>query len=303
MSGIIHHERCPLCQCTELHSIFPVRDHTVSGETFDVVECRNCTARFTQNVPDPESIGAYYRSEDYVSHTDTTKGLVHKLYRLVRIKTLRSKRKLITAVTGKKTGSLLDIGAGTGAFLDEMKKQGWQVSGLEPDPGARARAKSVYGLDLDETERLYSIPDNTFDAITMWHVLEHVHDLHGYLAKIHSIVKEGGWIFIAVPNFTSADAVAYKQHWAAYDVPRHLYHFSPAAMKQLLAKHSLTVESVKPMWFDSFYVAMLSNKYKSGNPRIPLAFLSGLRSNLSALFRKERCSSLIYIVKRHGGHS
>lgn len=297
MSGIIHHERCPLCQSTELHSIFPVRDHTVSGETFDVVECRNCTARFTQNVPGPESIGAYYRSEDYVSHTDTTKGLVHKLYRLVRIKTLRSKRKLITAVMGKKTGSLLDIGAGTGAFLDEMKKQGWQVSGLEPDPGARERAKTAYGLDLDETERIYSIPEKTFDAVTMWHVLEHVHDLHGYLAKIHSIVKDDGRVFIAVPNFTSADAAAFKQHWAAYDVPRHLYHFSPAAMKQLLAQHSFAVEAIKPMWYDSFYVSMLSNKYRSGSPRIPLAVLTGLRSNLSALMRKERCSSLIYIAK------
>ena len=139
---------------------------------------------------------------------------------------------------------------------------------------------------------------NTFDAITLWHVLEHVHDLQGYITKLKLLLKENGKLFIAVPNYTSNDAVIYKEFWAAYDVPRHLYHFSPQSMKMLIEKHGMRIEQYKPMWYDSFYVSMLSSKYKNGKTNLTASFFNGLRSNSKAIGNVERCSSVVYIIKK-----
>ena len=190
-------------------------------------------------------------------------------------------------MTGKQSGKLLDVGAGTGAFVHTMKLAGWEVTGLEPDETARKNAVNKYGIDLLSPDHLFQFNAAQFDAVTMWHVLEHVHELHKYLEQFQQILKPGGALIIAVPNYTSYDAKVYKDNWAAYDVPRHLYHFSPKSMEKLGQAKGFILTDTKPMWFDSFYVSMLSEQYKNGSGNLPGALWSGMLSNLKTLFNKK----------------
>lgn len=297
-SSPITHQTCPFCHSNDIFPVFVAKDHTVSQESFEVWHCDACTNRFTQSIPDIEHIGAYYQSASYISHSDTNKGLVNNLYHRVRNHTLRQKRQLMKKLTGRDKGVLLDIGAGTGAFAHTMLEAGWQVTALEPDDIARANAAKKYDLQLREANEIYSLPAHSFDLITMWHVLEHVHDLHGYFARFRDMLVDNGVLVIAVPNYTSGDASTYLQHWAAWDVPRHLYHFSPKGMRILAEQEGFRVTEIRPMWFDAFYVSMLSETYKNGKGNLPMAFINGLRSNMNALFNKEHCSSIIYVLRR-----
>lgn len=253
---------------------------------------------FTQDVPAQEAIGPYYASHNYISHSNTQKGFINAMYHRVRSITLTAKRKMIVSMTGLEKGSILDVGCGTGAFLNEMKIAGWEITGLEPDNLARKNAAELFGIEPRPSQEIFELPAKKFNAITLWHVLEHVHQLHEYLAQLKTLLADNGRLLIAVPNHTSHDAAHYQEHWAAYDTPRHLYHFSPASMKQLMRQHGLEVIQTKPMWFDSFYVSMLSEQYKNGHGNIMSAFFVGLVSNMKALFDKERCSSVIYVIKK-----
>lgn len=291
---IIHYTNCPACHSTAIGYAITATDFTVTRKLFEIWECRDCTLRFTQHVPGVDSIGAYYASQDYVSHTDTQQGLVNKLYHTVRNHTLHTKRDLVKKYSGLQSGALLEVGAGTGAFANTMQQAGWMITGLEPDATARSLAAAKYGLTLLPPGELYQLPSASYDVITLWHVLEHVHDLHGYLENFHRLLKPAGKLVVAVPNYTSRDATVYQSAWAAYDVPRHLYHFSPAAMKKLAASKGFSVNALRPMWFDSFYVAMLSEKYRNGN--LLSAAWNGLASNINTLSRTDECSSVIYVM-------
>ncbi|MEO9020883.1 MAG: class I SAM-dependent methyltransferase [Ginsengibacter sp.] len=295
---MIVYDSCPNCGSSSISFAVSVKDYTVSGDRFEIWECKNCTQRFTQNIPDAEGIGKYYQSDNYISHSDTSKGLINHLYHKVRKHTLVQKKKLIERTTGMKTGKILDVGAGTGAFLHTMKTANWNATGIEPDNTAREKAKELHGLNLEKPEQFYAFNPETFDAITLWHVLEHVHELHEYISQLKKLLTPDGKLFIAVPNYTSADAKIYKEFWAAYDVPRHLYHFSPAAMKQLLHSHGFKLNILKPMWYDSVYVSMLSEQYKTGKPHPIKALVNGCISNVNALFDKTKCSSVIYIASK-----
>ena len=299
MAAETYYDHCLCCGSAAISKVFTCKDYTVSGENFEIWQCNSCTFRFTQNAPAEGDIGKYYQSVNYISHSDIKQGFVNSVYHGVRNFTLKSKQNLVRKVTGLKKGTLLDVGAGTGAFASAMQQAGWSVMGLEPDETARANAFNNYKLKLHELSNLQDLEENSFDAITLWHVLEHVHDLHGYLGKFYKILKPEGRLIIAVPNYTSYDATVYKQFWAAYDVPRHLYHFSPKSMQILLEKKGFNLESVRPMWFDSFYVSMLSEKYKQGKDRFVSALLIGMFSNIKALFSIKRCSSVIYVVKKN----
>ncbi len=287
---------CPCCGSSSLSKALVAKDYLVSEKEFEIWQCADCTLRFTQSAPDDHSVFQYYQSDSYISHSGTNKGLVNSLYHLVRKITLSDKRRLILSVTQINNGKLLDIGAGTGAFVSHMQSNGWQVTGLEPDESARRNALEANKVNLIEPGAFFDFPDESFDVITMWHVLEHVHQLHGYMEKLKKILKPGGKIFIAVPNYTSYDASFYKEFWAAYDVPRHLYHFSAESMCRLLDFHHLQLLSTRPMWYDSFYICLLSEKHKNGKSNLLRALFIALISNLKAFVDKERCSSLIYII-------
>ena len=298
MNERIHYSECPVCNSQNINPLLTIKDYSVSKQDFVIWQCADCSLRFTQNVPDENSISSYYKSPDYISHSNTNKGFINKTYQKVRNYTLEEKAKLIIKETGEISGSLLDIGSGTGAFLAVMKKKGWEVKGIEPDEDARRLTKQLYNLDIDNPSVLNDIRGSSFNAITLWHVLEHVHQLHDYIEHLKRILKPQGKFFIAVPNYQSTDSNIYRSYWAAYDVPRHLYHFSPNSIEVLMQKHGLKVDARKPMWFDSFYISMLSSKYKTGKTNYITAFINGLRSNVNALLNKESCSSLIYIISK-----
>jgi 2-polyprenyl-3-methyl-5-hydroxy-6-metoxy-1,4-benzoquinol methylase len=295
---MIHYTGCPVCTSELIREQLTAKDHTVSKNNFSIWQCTACTARFTQDVPDEDSIGAYYASDNYISHSDTKKGIINSLYHLVRKRTLLAKRRLVMNETGVLKGRILDIGCGTGAFLDTMKIAEWSITGLEPDVEARNKAAALYQIHPQEPADLFSLNTASFDAITMWHVLEHVHELHAYIKQVKNLLTANGKLFIAVPNYTSKDAAVYKEHWAAYDVPRHLYHFSPQSMEKLIAIHELKLTAVKPMWFDSFYVSMLSEQYKHGHGNIVKAVFNGFLSNVKAWSDVRKCSSVIYVISK-----
>lgn len=295
---MIHYSQCPVCKSSSINNFLSAKDNTVSNETFVICKCDSCTGLFTQNIPTQEAIGPYYASVNYISHSDTQEGLVNRLYHFVRKRTLVAKMKLVKAVTGLSAGNILDIGCGTGAFLNTMQSAAWKVTGLEPDATAREKARSLYNINPLASQEIFNLPASSFDAITLWHVLEHVHQLHEYVEQFKKLLTPKGRLIIAVPNYTSHDAVVYKEHWAAYDVPRHLYHFSPESIKQLMKQHGMQVKKIKPMWFDSFYVSMLSEQYKYGRSRMIPAFITGLSSNFKAMFDHGRCSSVIYVISK-----
>jgi 2-polyprenyl-3-methyl-5-hydroxy-6-metoxy-1,4-benzoquinol methylase len=295
---MIHYTGCPICNSNNIQEQLSAKDHTVSQQVFSIWHCNACTARFTQDVPSQDAIGAYYASENYISHSDTKKGIINSLYHLIRKRTLGAKRRLVINSTGVIKGVILDIGCGTGAFLNTMKEADWNITGLEPDNVARTKAEELYKILSQEPEKLFELTPASFNAITMWHVLEHVHELHAYIKQIENLLAPGGKAFIAVPNYTSKDADIYAAHWAAYDVPRHLYHFSPQSMETLLVQHGLKLIAVKPMWFDSFYVSMLSEQYKNGKGNIIRAVLNGFISNLKAWGNIRKCSSVIYVISK-----
>lgn len=293
---MIHFTNCPVCERSEIAPSLVAKDHTVSQQSFPIWHCNACTVRFTQDIPGEQEIGAFYASTDYISHSDTKKGFINSLYHRVRKMTLASKRKLIIRETKMQKGNLLDVGCGTGAFLHTMQEAGWEVTGLEPDPTAREKATELYKLHPLATDQLFQLPPGSFNAITLWHVLEHVHELHAYVEQLGKLLAPGGRLFIAVPNYTSYDASVYKEYWAAYDVPRHLYHFSPSSMQKLLEKHKLELIRSKPMWFDSFYVSLLSEKCRNGKGNIIRAAWNGFVSNLKAAGNVRKCSSVIYVT-------
>ena len=268
------------------------KDYLVSGEAFELIHHVEGDMLYTSPAPDKGDLPKYYESDAYISHTDSGKGLMAYLYQKVKARALRKKVKLISQQNNG-VGSLLDVGAGTGAFLEAASKKGWKISGVEPNAQARKIAK---GRGIDLSPSMDSLAKEQFDVLTLWHVLEHLPDLDEAVHKITQLVKPGGVLIVAVPNYKSYDAQHYKEFWAAYDVPRHLWHFSKASMKRLFSKDFRFVRA-KPMLFDSFYVSLLSEKYKSGNAFSIKAIWIGLLSNIKGMFSKEY-SSHIYIFKR-----
>ncbi|NHM02768.1 class I SAM-dependent methyltransferase [Flavobacterium difficile] len=269
-----------------------VKDHSVSKETFSLLHNKEYDLLKTTPTPSLAVLPKYYESEDYISHTDGKRTLFEKIYHLVKRNAIKGKVALITSEQNQK-GKLLDIGSGTGDFLVEAKNQGWDILGFEPDAGAK---KLAVNKGVIFTEDIFNLPDNSFDVVTMWHVLEHVPNLQEYISNLKRIVKPSGTLIIAVPNYKSYDAKYYKRYWAAYDVPRHLWHFSKTSIKRLFSDVDMELKKVKPMWFDSFYVSLLSEKYKNGKMSFVKGFSIGLLSNVSGIFKKE-FSSHIYIIK------
>ena len=294
--GSIHHNNCAVCGSINIQEKYTIKDHSHTGEKFSLAVCNDCKFHFTQNIPDSESIGPYYKSENYVSHSDTQKGLFFKVYHAVRNYMLNKKKNIILSATALNSGKLLDIGTGTGYFPNIMNQYGWEVEGVEQDETTRNNAISKFQFKIHDTSKFYKLPVESYDAITMWHVLEHVHDLDGYLKKINSILKPNGAFIVAVPNHTSYDQEYYKEYWAAWDIPIHLWHFNPSTMKKLMVKYEFKVEQIIPMPFDAAYVSMLSEQYKSGN-KLP-GLLKGIKFALKGKSNPEKCSSIIYIIKK-----
>ena len=272
-----------------------VKDHSVSGETFDLIKNSEFDILETSPQPKGDKLLDYYKSEDYISHTNTKRNLFEKAYHFVRQIALKRKLKLINSFQTQEK-YLLDIGCGTGDFLETAKNNGWQITGIEPSDNAREIANKKTNNSVYKIEQLLKLEPNSFDVISLWHVLEHLPNLDEHIKIFKRLLKPNGRLVIAVPNYKSFDALYYKSFWAAFDVPRHLWHFSKTGIQKLFAQESFDVEKIEPMKFDAFYVCLLSEKYKSGFMNPIKAFWVGFKSNTRAKQTKEY-SSLIYVFK------
>lgn len=272
-----------------------VKDHSVSGEEFQLIQ--NKTYGFLETSPQPEAkrLSDYYKTEDYISHTDSKRNLFEKVYHLVRSISLKKKLKLINSFQSLEN-NLLDVGCGTGDFLQVAQQNNWNISGIEPNEQARQIANRKTNNSVFNINDLGKFKNHSFDLITLWHVLEHLPNIEQQVLTLKTLLKENGTLIVAVPNHKSNDAKHYKNFWAAYDVPRHLWHFNQDSISKLFALQNMQVVKTKPMKFDAYYVSLLSEKYKSGSMNLFKAFWIGLRSNMKAK-RSGEYSSLIYIIK------
>ncbi len=275
--------------------VLQAKDYTVSKNTFTIVRCASCDLQFTNPRPEADQAGYFYQSENYISHSNTQKGLINKLYHAVRTITLKQKTSLIQNEQ-KGNKNLLDIGCGNGHFLHACQQAGWNCTGMELDPETAKRAAQLTQQKI--YANLSSIPaEAKFEMITLWHVLEHVYEIDGYFQFFQNRIIPGGKLLLALPNSNSFDASYFNEYWAAYDVPRHIYHFNPQTIQSLASRYGFKLSKQKGQIFDSFYIALLSHEYKTGNKKLIASFLIGLWSNILAYFKTGNYSSNIYIFE------
>ncbi len=289
--------QCPICGGTDFQQYITAEDHTVSHEIFNILQCATC--KFLITSPIPENLGDYYLSPDYISHSEKAVTLADRVYQIARTFTMQWKEGLIRRQTANQFRKLLDYGCGTGSFLHYCQQKGWTIAGVEPSNIAREVATKATGHNI--ASNIQHLDSTKFDIITLWHVLEHIPDLNETLAQLKDKLTDSGTMFIAVPNHKSFDASYYLQHWAAYDVPRHLWHFSRTTMTQLLNAHDLKLIKILPMKLDAYYVSLLSEKNKTQGRSALTHYIQGMRiglkSNVQAQSSQEY-SSLIYIATR-----
>lgn len=253
---------------------------------------------FTQGFPTGSDIDRYYDSPDYISHSDTRRGIINSLYHYARKQMLRRKLQLVIDESHRPKGRLLDIGTGTGYFAAAMKRLGWQVEAIEKNAKAREFANTKFGLNVKPETELKRYDHKAFDVITLWHVMEHLEDLNTTWTRLYDILERSGILIIAVPNHASYDAQKYGPQWAAYDVPRHLWHFTPDTMQQWGAKYGFVLAARHPMPYDAFYISMLSEKNRAARAAFVKGMITGVWAGAKALSKKDRSSSMIYIFRK-----
>ncbi len=290
---------CLACGSADSAGLFNAKDHMVSKSEYLIRRCNACGMGWTANPPaEPES-GAYYVSEDYISHTDRKQSLPDKLYHLARSFMLRRKQRMVTLATGKNNGNLVDIGSGTGYFAAFMKKKGWQVTAIEISETARKYSENQFGLKAISPEEINHLPSGSADCITFWHVLEHLYDPAEWFNNVARVLKDDGKCILALPNFSSSDALWFGKWWAALDVPRHLWHFTPEALRLFAGRNGFTCERIASLPLDLFYISILSYRNKG----IPMPLLRGVMTGMflgiRSGFRKQRSSSLVYILSKN----
>ncbi len=287
---------CPVCGKTDILPSFETKDYFLSQENFAISKCSACGFLFTNPIPVESELSNYYKSDEYLSHSKAKKGAFSRIYNIIRNYSIKRKYQLISGYIAK--GSILDIGSGTGEVLEYFTKKGWETKGIEPSDSARTYAIEKLGLSVEKEEYISTIKEKSFDVITMWHVLEHVPLLNDRMEQIENILKDDGVALIALPNYKSWDGQYYHKKWAAWDVPRHLYHFSQSSFTMLAEKHKFKIVKTLPMKFDAFYVGLLSEKYRSGKMNYIKAFFQGIKSNRWAKNNGNEFSSLIYVLRK-----
>ena len=285
----------------KLKHVLSANDHLVTGRKFDILKNPETTILETHPRPTKEELPTYYDSENYTSHNDKSAGIVSFCYRI--IKSISTRRKIrigqnsLSKNTPQNKPRLLDVGCGTGDFLYSCLKKGWQINGIENNKNAKKNSRTeVSSFIFDDFEFLKSQPER-FDIITMWHSLEHIIDLKQTIVDMKKLLTNKGVIVVACPNHKSFDAMFYKESWAAYDLPRHLWHFDKDSISKLFLEHNMQLTKTLPMYWDSFYISILSEKIISKKNKFLKGVIVGLLSNVSAMFSKEH-SSLIYVFNK-----
>ena len=294
---MIHHNVCPSCKSPDISSALKCTDHLVSGEIFEIFTCSICGFYFTQDYPQESESQRYYESEEYITHSDSRKTIFEKIYQLARKIMLNRKKRIVTRICNISHGNLLDIGSGTGHFLNTLKKSGWKTEGIEINEKAREYALSVFNLSLLRPQEISSLPDKSFDCITLWHTLEHFHEPFKYFQEMKRLLKPEGAVIVALPNNNSYDSKYYGSEWAAYDVPRHLWHFNPEIFSLFAEKYGFTVASMAFLPFDVFYISILSEKHNGSRFPLISGITRGTLFSLYSYFRRLKSSSIVYILK------
>jgi len=269
-----------------------IKDHFLTQEEFTIKE--TAVKGIFKTHPVPENIERYYQSTDYISHYQDDVSLKQKLYKYLQGFNLNFKRNIL-AKELHKNAAVLDYGCGAGEFLKFIEED-FTTFGYEPNRSAREFAAKKFSSTQIIAD-INSIEDGSLDAITLWHVLEHIENQEDQLQLFYNKLKTNGLLIIAVPNHTSYDAKKYKEFWAAYDVPRHIYHFSKSGMEQLMNNEQWKIKYIKPLLLDSFYISMLSEKYKKSPLFWLKGFVYGAISNFKAVKNNE-FSSLIYVIEK-----
>jgi len=295
---MVNHDKCPACSSDEIVFFLDCRDHFLSGDTFNLFRCSTCGFIFTQGHPEAEESQKYYESEEYVSHDDKAKGLTNRLYYLARDIMLKRKRKLVMRMTGLSRGSILDTGCGTGHFAGEMKKAGWDVTGIEPNLKARKYAEKNFNIKTLEPGEMASLADCSFDCVTLWHVLEHIHDLKEYMTHLQRILKPDGICLVALPNTSSYDCLHFREYWAAWDVPRHLWHFNPGSFVPFASMTGFLTVEIRTMPLDIIYISVLSSRYKTSAFPFLTGMLKGSWFMVKSLINRQASGSLIYVLAK-----
>lgn len=293
-------QTCPICNSSNFEKVLKCKDYTVSGEEFQIQRCTACKFLITNPAPEIQDLPAYYQSDQYISHTSRASSILDRIYLLVRSYTRKWKLGIVTkTLTSTTQKSILDYGCGTGEFLQTCKSAGWRIRGVEPSLSARSKAENNCKQQIATS--IGDIQDTDFQIITLWHVLEHVPELNTIINTLHKKLNANGQLIIAVPNPSSWDSTHYKEYWAAYDLPRHLWHFTPRNMELLLSEHNFSLQKTIPMKLDAFYVCLLSEKYRRKGKTTILgiinALVNAMRSNLNAK-KSGEYSSIIYIAKK-----
>lgn len=291
-------KKCPICGTAHLKPALTCIDRYATGEEFQLYRCSDCGFLFTQNFPVEAEIGRYYETPDYISHSDTRKGAMNFIYHGVRRYMLKRKARLVENEAHRQKGCLLDIGTGTGYFVHTMQQRGWQVEAVEKNAGAREFAKQHFQLEVKPEQALEDFAPHSFEVITLWHVMEHLEQLDEIWQCLHRLLKEQGVLVLALPNSSSFDARQYGAAWAAYDVPRHLWHFTPNTIEQLASKHGFVMTARYPMPFDAFYISMLTEKQMKHSFSFIRGMWTGVRAWFSSLAQKELSSSMIYVFRK-----
>lgn len=289
--------KCPWCDSDKAQINLWLKDEFLTKEDFHICECMNCGLLYTMPRPDKDHIGAYYKSEDYYSHKENTKGFVPKLYERIKKNNLKNKYQLATK--GLSVGKMLEIGCGVGDFLHTAEEHGWECIGVEPSEEAKAIATKRTKASILSSEELESLADEQFDLITMWHVLEHVDDLRWEMDQLQRLIKPHGRIVIAVPNYKSYDGQYYKEHWAAYDVPRHLNHFNRSVLTKMFKTKGLELKKMDKLKWDAYYISYMSEQYRIHSLPLVRGAFRGLISNSKAR-KSGEWSSLVYIFEKKG---
>ena len=289
-------ENCLVCGHNKFKTLFSCKDFVATGEDFQLQYCESCTFLFTNPRPSISEIGKYYQSDQYISHAGEKKGLIYKVYDIVRDFSIKQKLDLIKKY--HKTGKLMDLGCGLGYFLNGVKlDKTFDGLGVDISDDAVEYVKNTFGINVENESELDNLDKHTFDIITQWHVLEHVHYLNERMQQLHHLLKQDGTMFIAVPNSKSKDAEIYKEYWDGYDVPRHLYHFNQKSFSLLIEKHGFEIVEIKPMWFDAPYICMRSEVHLKNRFPFINGAINGIKSTAAALSAGEH-STLLFVVKK-----
>jgi len=289
---------CPACGSADHADLFHTKDHLVTGKEFLIRKCNACGMGWTVDPPAESDAGAYYVSEEYISHTDRKQSISDYLYHIARGFMLRRKKRLVSSVTGKSTGALVDIGSGTGYFAAFLKQKGWQVTAIEISEAARKYSENQFGLKAIPPEGIKNLPSGSADCITFWHVLEHLYNPSEWMTETGRILSGNGKCIIALPNFASADSEWFGKRWAALDVPRHLWHFTPEALRHFAGRNGFACEQVVPLPLDLFYISILSYRNQGSSLTLIRGLLTGAFLACRSLFRTEKASSLVYVLSK-----